>query len=157
MLLGERRLRRTLAAVRLTSEPARIGPAIEALLGQVAVRDPIAATPGLADAIRICLAEVLGNAIEHGYTHRPGAPLRVRLKRLPDGVALEIRDRGRPIPPDLADCRRAMPAAAPADSAALAEGGRGWPIIHSVARHVGISRRSGWNCLLLEIGHGSGC
>lgn len=147
----------------LSSEPVRVAEAIETLLGLPGAADPLGLLDEeAADAVRICLAEVLNNCIEHGYGGEPGHPIRVELgplAQMDSGVELRISDRGRRPPAALLDAVQAGGAgrtllpSEPLDAAALAalpEGGWGWPMIGQLADRIRFERVGDWNVLILE-------
>ena len=102
----------------LTSDAEAVGPVQARLmtLGQAA---------GLDDAAvfqwTCAIVEALNNCIEHAYEEAPGRPISVRWAEYADRLEVEIRDQGRPMPPDLPEHG--------ALAAVDALSGRGWHII----------------------------
>jgi serine/threonine-protein kinase RsbW len=99
----------------------------------------------LADRAELVLAEMLNNVLEHALRGRAAGRVEVECVPVSGGLALRVRDNGRPmprgqLPPGL------MPML-PAERGALPEGGFGWPLIHALAEDLRYSRGTGENCL----------
>jgi len=130
----------TLSQVRFVvdSDPAAVPElqaSLSALCGEAGL-DDLAAFQ-----LTCAIIEAVNNCIEHAYGGEPGHPITLLWLRRRDGVAVEIRDRGRPMaspPPE-------SPAAAGAD----AESGRGWHIIRQWTDTVTYTRDANENLLVL--------
>jgi anti-sigma regulatory factor (Ser/Thr protein kinase) len=95
--------------------------------------------------VRVCVAELLANLLEHGRARPDGDDLRITLRPAPPALELEIADSGRPFDPT---ARAAAAAAGPA-SAAL--GGRGLRLIGAYASDMSYGRAGRWNVLSLRV------
>jgi serine/threonine-protein kinase RsbW len=82
-------------------------------------------------AVRLCVAELAANALEHGVPGRGADEMIVSLRRVPDGIAVEFRDSRAPFDPTV------PPRTPRADDIASTEpSGRGLPLLHAYARHL---------------------
>jgi serine/threonine-protein kinase RsbW len=106
---------------------------------------------GLDDAacgrIEIVLAEALNNVVEHASLD-PKDEITLDMTLAPDGVGVDLRDPGAPLPgltpprgdpPTLADNRDALP-----------EGGFGWFLIRALTSDLHYARTDGENRLSLR-------
>ncbi len=97
-----------------------------------------------ANALYVCVDEVVSNAIAHGYPGVARGEIAVRIRRRPDSVVLEIEDDGAPfdplqaVPPDLT---------LPLDQRPI--GGLGIHLIRNLTDQVSYVRRNGRNLLKL--------
>ncbi|MGF1502137.1 MAG: ATP-binding protein [Paracoccaceae bacterium] len=125
---------------------AAIGDVVERIIGAVLACSRAGRchrlNEGVIDELRIAWTEALNNSIEHGYSGREGAPLRLALWCRDARVALTIADLGQALPPGLLEGGGCEPH--------LGEGGRGWHLIHATTDRVAYARRDGWNLLILE-------
>lgn len=90
------------------------------------------------------IVEAVNNCIEHAYDGEPGHPIDLLWITKEDEIAVEIRDRGRPMSP--------QPPQSPTMSRIDAESGRGWPIIHQWTDTVSYAREADENVLTLTRG-----
>ncbi len=140
-------------SVGFASDPAEVGPALDALFARA--RPALGAWPeagAAAEDLRIIGAEAVNNVIEHGYAGRPGEPVRLSLRLDRAALRLCVFDRGRAIPDEVFASAGAGPAPPPegGDPADLPEGGWGWPLILTLADRVVYRRVEGWNYLAVE-------
>lgn len=101
--------------------------------------------------LEVALSEVLTNIVLHGYAGAAGAPIEVCCCEGAAVLVVEVRDGGRPIPPDRLDA--AGPAAFafdPDDLAGLPQGGLGLAIVKAAFDVVDYRSEGGMNCLHLE-------
>ena len=100
----------------------------------------------------IVLAEVLNNVVEHAYADHPGT-IRIRLWRSGTSVAVEVIDRGLPMPGlDLPEGRAPVPPA-PADLPRdLPEGSYGWYLIRALTDWLDYARIGDTNRLRFAMG-----
>lgn len=94
----------------------------------------------------VASGELVTNIIEHGYREEPGGDIVVEVRVDEAEVHLRVRDRGRPVPPDLLDRIRA-PEVDPDDVQGLPEGGMGLYIARQFFEHLEWKTRDGWNVL----------
>lgn len=158
----------------LSSDPAEIAPALEALLGPTGQPDPSGTLDAAAaDDLRLCVAEALNNCILHGYGGARGRPIRLRIEAGGDRIAVCIQDRGRAPPAELfddpcgaTDDRHGDAARDPADAAAdpaaggiggdrvaiadLPESGWGLMLMRTLLDRLRIETADGWNTLVME-------
>ncbi|MBV0913342.1 ATP-binding protein [Anianabacter salinae] len=102
--------------------------------------------------LELLLAELMNNVVEHGRPRAAPGILDVKLTASRRGVAVEVRDDGRPLPPHLL-CAPVLPAG---DAAGAAEGGYGWPLIHMLGEGLRHDRQAGWNVTALRLRSGVG-
>ena len=103
---------------------------------------------GLADSLRLCLAEALNNVVEHAYRGEGGNPIDVELSLGADGFAVRMTDLGTAMPDLTAPEGRPI-----ADGLALEdlpEGGFGWMLIRSEVDRLDYRRCGDRNILELE-------
>ncbi|MEM9145903.1 MAG: ATP-binding protein [Pseudomonadota bacterium] len=139
----------------LTSDPADVAPAIDALMGPLGNQDPLGRLPAAAaDDLRLALTEVLNNCILHGYEDQRGRPIEMALRVTPSGVALNVADQGRTPPESLlvdqADAFDPLALFDDKGSEAMAESGRGWAMIRMLTDGLSLEQRDGWNILTME-------
>lgn len=124
-------------------------PAVEGAVARMldGVSDAIDATRGASRSasVRIVLAEVLNNIVEHGYRGMPPGSVAVCAGLYPWGVCLEIRDWGRAYP------GHELPGGHMPDPKLLQDGGYGWFLIRSLARDISYDRSRGCNHLRLNV------
>jgi serine/threonine-protein kinase RsbW len=96
--------------------------------------------------VRLCVAELAANAVEHGVP-RPGADeMVVTLWRVPDGIAVEFRDSRAPFDPTV------PPLPPRVDSIATAEpSGRGVLLLHAYARNLAYAHDGTHNRVTLTV------
>ncbi|MFA3917457.1 ATP-binding protein [Ruegeria hyattellae] len=102
--------------------------------------------PARMEDIRIVLAEVLNNIVEHAYRPRAPGRIRVSVAATPELVEIELSDFGTPLPTRSLSART-LPPPNPDD---LPEGGFGWHLIRTLADQVAYERRAGCNHLSLR-------
>lgn len=106
--------------------------------------------PHECDAIELGVAEALTNIVEHGYGGDTQETVLVRLLERPGGLEIEIRDRGRPIPPGrLEQADETTFLYDPTDLGSLPEGGMGLALIKAAFHEVSYRRKGGVNRLRL--------
>ena len=98
--------------------------------------------------LELAVVEAVSNVIRHAYGNRPGHPVEIALALTPQGISLEILDRGTAL--DLGVLSRAGELAAPADISELPEGGLGLAIIKQAMDDVSYSSRDGINVLRMS-------
>lgn len=91
--------------------------------------------------LTLVVIEAVTNCIKHGYGGEPGHRITIDWSRTDDGIEIEIRDHGIPLPADVLS-RTTMP---PPE----AEGGRGWPMILAWTDSARIARIGDENVLSL--------
>jgi len=94
---------------------------------------------------RVCVAEILGNLLEHGRARPDGDDIRITLRASPPALELEISDSGRPFDPT---ARAAAAAAAPVPDAL---GGRGLRLLGAYASGMAYQRAGERNVLSLRV------
>lgn len=103
------------------------------------------------DALRLALAEVLNNLVEHGYKDQGAQPVAIRLWRARGLATVCIADRGTPLPPGITELTAALADPDPmAALEALPEGGWGWMLIRESVDRIEYWHQDGENLLLLE-------
>lgn len=95
--------------------------------------------------VRIAMAEILNNIVEHSVAGLAGATIAVDVVRDGARLLVETLDHGRPLPPSLLASAE-LPEIGD-DVASLPEGGFGWFIIHSLAQDMMYEREAGANRL----------
>jgi sigma-B regulation protein RsbU (phosphoserine phosphatase) len=122
----------------LNSNPAEV-PELHAKLSA------LCADAGLDDLaafeLTCAIVEAVNNCIEHAYGGEPGHPITLLWVRKRDEIAVEIRDRGRPMP--------SPPPESPAMAETDAESGRGWHIIREWTDTATYAREANENVLTL--------
>ena len=97
----------------------------------------------------LVLAEALNNIVEHALSGLQNPAFRLSLMRSQDGVLVEIRDRGRPMPANCPPLGQAPTLFV--DVADLPEGGFGWFLIRELARDLEYERIAGENVLSFRL------
>jgi len=92
------------------------------------------------DEIEVVLQEACTNVVRHAHRNDRSKPFRVDVRRLPDALAIEVRDKGAPF--DLASV-------SPPEPEALVEGGYGVHIMRAWMDEVSVRREGGGNVLRL--------
>jgi serine/threonine-protein kinase RsbW len=96
--------------------------------------------------VRLCVAELAANAVEHGVPRSGADEMAVTLRRVPDGIAVEFRDTRAPFDPT------APPSRPRADSIATAQpSGRGLLLLHAYARNLAYSYDGTHNRVTLTV------
>jgi anti-sigma regulatory factor (Ser/Thr protein kinase) len=88
--------------------------------------------------------EALNNCIEHAYELRPGQPIWIQIDFLADRIRVQLRDRGKAMPPPPRPGEATLPENMFADS------GRGWFIIQAYCDSVEHDLDAHGNLLTLE-------
>jgi serine/threonine-protein kinase RsbW len=121
----------------------------------MALRGSMAGT-GLArkdgDTLELVVAEVLNNVVEHAYADQPDGIVTLIARTLPDGVAIQVRDKGRSMPGGALP--KGQRPARPEDAAALPEGGFGWFLIRDLTQDVTYQRVGNYNRLTFRLDFG---
>lgn len=96
--------------------------------------------------VRLCVAELAANAVEHGVPRSGIDEMVVTVRRVPEGVAVEFRDSRAPFDPT-------MPPQRPhADAIANAEpSGRGLVLLHAYARDLAYAHDGTHNRVTLTV------
>lgn len=123
-----------------------VAPASEAVIAA------FAQTGSDSDRLRLLLAEVLNNIIEHGYGGAEGGPITIQVQPITHGLRLVLTDRGAPPPSELIAGAAEMP-----DPSALPDGGWGWPLLHALATAIRLERDETGNRLTLDFLPENGC
>jgi serine/threonine-protein kinase RsbW len=84
-----------------------------------------------AGGLELALVELVTNVIEHGHDGAAGHPVLLRVERAGGLVRIEIRDRGRPIPPDALNDTGDALGFDPDDLDALPTGGIGLALVRA--------------------------
>lgn len=123
--------------INFDANPGKVRDALETLIDYV---QPLHLSEDLVATIQIVLAEVLNNVCEHAYAGQ-GGPVYLRALVEADRLAVIIRDRGVPLPPNLilADDPDGF------DPDNLPEGGFGWHLIRTLATELSHDRLARWN------------
>jgi len=100
---------------------------------------------GVVFRARVCVAELLGNLLEHGRCRPDGDDVRITLRPCPPALEVEISDTGRAFDPT---ARAIAAAAAPP---ANAPGGRGLRLLGAYATVMAYRRAGERNVLLLRV------
>ncbi len=99
--------------------------------------------------VELVLAEICNNIVEHAYAESDVGNINLTIWSDHDGVALEIRDSGRPMPGlALPEKREADLASALAD---LPEGGFGWGLIRDLTHSLTYERDGSRNIVKCTI------
>ncbi|RYY96000.1 MAG: ATP-binding protein [Comamonadaceae bacterium] len=103
------------------------------------------------DAVELAVTEALTNIIEHGYGGDRPEPVRLRVRDDDAGLAIDIWDRGRPIPDGLIEATDVATTFLfdPTDVDGLPEGGMGLALIKAAFDDVRYGSRDGVNRLHL--------
>lgn len=134
----------------LTSRFEEIGQAVDRLISGCGTAGTQSGREAL-DALRLAVAEVLNNLVEHGYKDQPPQPVAIRLWRGPGLATVCIADRGNPLPPGITELSAALADPDPmAALEALPEGGWGWMLIRESVDRIDYWHQDGENLLLLE-------
>lgn len=96
----------------------------------------LAGDTAMRDSARIVLAEVLNNIVEHSYGGK-GGEIDLRLELSERGLAVQVSDRGRPMPGGTLPVGLAPRLS---DVATLPEGGFGWFMIRQLVRDLEYQR-----------------
>jgi serine/threonine-protein kinase RsbW len=88
------------------------------------------------------VVEAVNNSIEHAYGGEPGHPIALAVRQADGMLDIEIRDRGRPLPPGTIE------AATMPDADALS--GRGWAIVKAFTHSIHYAREANENVLTLS-------
>lgn len=109
---------------------------------------------GLSDAaaqdLELAVCEAINNVIEHAYRGSPDRPVELHLSADAAMVVVEVRDQGiaatpeRLLVPDLDSLD-----VDPSDILAIAESGRGIPLMHLLLDELSYETADGWNRLTL--------
>lgn len=123
--------------INFDANPAKVRDALETLNDYL---QPLRLSEDLVATIQIVLAEVLNNVCEHAYAGQ-GGPVYLRALVESGRLAVIIRDRGVPLPPNLilADDPDGF------DPDNLPEGGFGWHLIRTLATELSHDRLARWN------------
>jgi serine/threonine-protein kinase RsbW len=96
--------------------------------------------------VRLCIAELAANTVEHGVPRAGADEMIVTVRRVPDGVAVEFRDSRAPFDPT------APPPRPRAERIADAEpSGRGLLLLHAYARDLDYSHDGTHNRVTLTV------
>jgi serine/threonine-protein kinase RsbW len=110
------------------------------------VRDRLMAFGGCAETtgnVELALAEVLNNICEHAYRGRDDGRIEIGLRGVPDGIAVEIGDHGRPMPAGQIPAGRQVSVDRVLGD--LPEGGFGWNLIRQLTTDLAYERAGGVN------------
>ena len=97
----------------------------------------------------LVIAEALNNVVEHALNGMEHAAFYLSLQRSENGVLVDIRDSGRPMPTGCPPLGRAP--ALSVELAALPEGGFGWFLIRELARDLEYGRVAEENTLSFRL------
>jgi serine/threonine-protein kinase RsbW len=103
-----------------------------------------------AEQIRICIAEVANNAIEHAYGNQSGHVLALMVSVLPDRLRFEFVDRGEPFDSELLEGTLEGPEFDVADLDSIPTRGMGLFIIRSTMDTVAYQYQDGENHFVME-------
>lgn len=92
------------------------------------------------DEIEVVLQEACTNVVRHAHRNDRTKPFRVDVRRLPDALAIEVRDQGQPFDLD---------GVTPPDPESLREGGYGVHIMRAWMDEVSVRREADGNVLRL--------
>jgi serine/threonine-protein kinase RsbW len=104
---------------------------------------------GAAREVELSVVEVVNNTIEHAYQLAEDGKVWVTLGRRASRLQIEVRDRGRPMPPETL-ARVRVPRVDPGDPGSLPEGGMGLFIITELMDAVRYESHGGENVLVME-------
>jgi anti-sigma regulatory factor (Ser/Thr protein kinase) len=97
--------------------------------------------------VRLCVAELAANAVEHGVPRSGADEMIVTVRRLADGVAVDFRDSRAPFDPTVPPPQRPR-----ADTVATAEpSGRGLLLLHAYARNLAYAHDGTHNQVTMTI------
>ncbi|SHI02800.1 serine/threonine-protein kinase RsbW [Marivita hallyeonensis] len=100
----------------------------------------------LRDDVRIVLAEVLNNIVEHGYPPRSVGAVAINMHATNAVLTINVRDWGR------AYACQTLPRGSSPNPTDLAEGGYGWFLIRALVSELAYERAEGMNRLTLAFG-----
>jgi serine/threonine-protein kinase RsbW len=96
--------------------------------------------------VRLCVAELAANAVEHGGVHTAADQMVVTVRSVPDGIEVEFRDTSAPFDPTV------KPTIARADSLATADpSGRGLELLHAYGRKLAYAHEGTYNRITLTV------
>ncbi len=129
--LAERNTRLT---IEITSDPRFVRLAAGATRGTCGM----VGVPGdRIDTIELCLVEALNNSIQHAYEGRSDEPIEIEIVAIAHEISIEVRDRGRSLPPGtLEDAALPSPDGPDRALADIPESGMGLAIIKSTTDAV---------------------
>ena len=131
--------------VALTSELLSVRQAAERLRSVLAAGG--CGAEALAEIER-CGVEAMNNVIEHGYGLREGLPVELSLWWRVDGLVIELRDEGTPIPEE-ALASASLPSVETDDPRELPDRGWGLGLLHELMDEVRYEARPEGNLLRL--------
>jgi serine/threonine-protein kinase RsbW len=135
----------------MTSHIYEVVATVEAVSGVVGWAERVALAHGAlsstsANALLVCLQELVANVALHARRGDGAPALRVHLRIIPEFIAVLIEDNGYAFDP-----LRDAPVHVETDLASAVVGGRGLLIVRQLARAMSYERASEWNRLYLEI------
>lgn len=117
---------------------------IDAWLEQVGAEWVVA--PRIMFGVRLCVAELAANAVEHGVPHSGVEEMIVTVRRVPEGIAVEFRDSRAPFDPTV------PPQRPHADTIATAEpSGRGLLLLQACAQNLAYAHDGTHNRVTLTV------
>lgn len=131
--------------VALTSELLSVRQAAERMRSVLAAHG--CGAEALAE-IELCVVEAMNNVVEHGYGLREGHPIELSLWWGTDGLVIELRDQGSPIPEE-ALASAALPSVETEDLQQLPDRGWGLGLLHELMDEVRYEARAEGNLLRL--------
>lgn len=131
--------------VALTSELLSVRQAAERLRSVLTAHG--CGTDALAE-IELCVVEAMNNVVEHGYGLSEGHPVELSLWWGADGLVIELRDEGSPIPEE-ALASASLPSVETEDLQELPDRGWGLGLLHELMDEVRYEARPEGNVLRL--------
>ncbi len=122
------------------AELDRLGDA----LGAAGVAKP------LAERVRIVLAEVFNNIVEHAYAQQDAGPIRAAITHGDSTITCDIRDRGAPFAKGALP-GQTWPPIDPDTPDTWPEGGFGWAMVRELTQDLSYRHRAGENILQFRI------
>ena len=138
---------RSLVEIRFDARDTAVGPALDRIGDEL---KDAGLRLGDRDTVRIVLAEVFNNIVEHAYAGRAAGKIVAHVEPSEDGVLCTVRDTGIPMPPGPLP-GEAFPTVDPLDVDGLPEGDFGWAMVRHLTRDLVYERQGAENFLCFTI------
>lgn len=96
--------------------------------------------------VRLCVAELAANAVEHGGPHSSTGQMVVTVRAVPDGIVVEFCDTSAPFDPTVKPSRARTTTLAAANPS-----GRGLELLHAYGRNLAYTHDGTYNRVTLTI------
>ena len=101
--------------------------------------------------VRLCVAELAANAVEHGGPHSRADHMMVTVRGMPDGIEVEFCDTSAPFDPTVKPSRASATTLAVADPS-----GRGLELLHAYGKKLAYAHEGTHNRVTLTIPRSDG-